>query len=63
MVWIGYDLKAILYEKHRDDCRGWDALEDTVPSTTYKKWLGKIVDEVKALGATPIIVRPYAVAI
>ena len=30
----------------------------TVPSTTYKEWLGKIVDEVKALGATPIICSP-----
>ena len=30
----------------------------TVPSTTYKEFLGKIVDEVKALGATPIICSP-----
>lgn len=30
----------------------------TVPSTTYKEWLGKIVDEAKALGATPIICSP-----
>ena len=30
----------------------------TVPSTTYKEYLGKIVDEVKALGATPIICSP-----
>ncbi|MCR4809684.1 MAG: hypothetical protein K5896_07470 [Prevotella sp.] len=30
----------------------------TVPSTTYKENLGKIVDEVKALGATPIICSP-----
>ncbi|MDE6646387.1 MAG: pectinesterase, partial [Prevotella sp.] len=29
-------------------------LRGTVPSTTYKEWLGKIVDEAKALGATPI---------
>ena len=30
----------------------------TVPSTTYKECLGKIVDEAKALGATPIICSP-----
>ena len=30
----------------------------TIPSTTYKEWLGKIVDEAKALGATPIICSP-----
>ena len=30
----------------------------TVPSTTYKEWLGKMVDEAKALGATPIICSP-----
>jgi lysophospholipase L1-like esterase len=30
----------------------------TVPSTTYKENLGKIVEEVKALGATPIICSP-----
>ena len=28
----------------------------TCPSTTYKKWLGKIVDEVQALGAHPVLV-------
>ena len=28
----------------------------TTPSTTYKAWLKKIVDEVKAKGATPILV-------
>ena len=28
----------------------------TVPSTTYKAWLKKIIDEVKAKGATPILV-------
>ena len=33
-------------------------LRGTVPSTTYKEWLGKIVDEAKALGATPIICSP-----
>ena len=30
----------------------------TIPSTTYKECLGKIVDEAKALGATPIICSP-----
>ena len=30
----------------------------TTPSTTYKQWLKKIVDEVKAKGAYPIIVGP-----
>ena len=30
----------------------------TVPSTTYKECLGMIVDEAKALGATPIICSP-----
>ena len=30
----------------------------TFPSTTYKEWLGKIVDEVKAAGAHPILVAP-----
>ena len=30
----------------------------TTPSTTYKQWLKKIVDEVKAKGAYPILVGP-----
>ena len=30
----------------------------TTPSTTYKQWLKKIVDEVKAKGANPVIVGP-----
>jgi len=30
----------------------------TVPSTTYKECLGQIVDEVKAAGATPVLVAP-----
>lgn len=33
-------------------------LRGTVPSTTYRQWLGKIVDEAQALGATPIIASP-----
>ena len=36
--------------KVKNDGRG------TTPSTTYKSWLKKIVDEVKAKGATPILV-------
>ena len=30
----------------------------TTPSTTYKQWLKKIVDEVKAKGAYPVLVGP-----
>ena len=30
----------------------------TTPSTTYKSWLKKIIDEVKAKGATPVLVSP-----
>ena len=30
----------------------------TTPSTTYKAWLKKIVDEVKAKGARPVLVAP-----
>ena len=54
----GYALKAF-YESI-DDATAAAAvdLRGTVPSTTYKEWLGKIVDEVKALGATPIICSP-----
>lgn len=44
---IGDDAKAAAVDQ-----RG------TVPSTTYKEYLGKMVDEVKALGATPIICSP-----
>ena len=44
---IGDDAKAAAVDQ-----RG------TVPSTTYKEYLGKIVDEVKALGATPIVCSP-----
>ena len=54
----GYALKA--YYESIDDATAAAAvdLRGTVPSTTYKEWLGKIVDEVKALGATPIICSP-----
>ena len=37
---------------------GWDDSRGTTPSDTYKKWLGKIVDEVKEMGATPIVCSP-----
>ena len=54
----GYQLKAY-YESIGDataaaavDVRG------SIPSTTYKQNLSKIVDEVKALGAIPIICSP-----
>ncbi len=36
----------------------WTETRGTIPSTTYKEWLGKIVDEAKALGAIPIICSP-----
>ena len=54
----GYALKA--YYEGIGDATAAAAvdLRGTVPSTTYKEWLGKIVDEVKALGATPIICSP-----
>ena len=54
----GYALKAY-YESIGDQTAAAAVdLRGTVPSTTYKEWLGKIVDEVKALGATPIICSP-----
>ena len=54
----GYALKA--YYENIGDATAAAAvdLRGTVPSTTYKEWLGKIVDEVKAAGATPIICSP-----
>ena len=54
----GYALKA--YYENIGDATSAAAvdLRGTVPSTTYKEWLGKIVDEAKALGATPIICSP-----
>ena len=36
----------------------WAETRGSIPSTTYKENLGKIVDEAKALGATPIICSP-----
>ena len=54
----GYALKAY-YESIGDATSAATVdLRGTVPSTTYKEWLGKIVDEAKALGATPIICSP-----
>ena len=54
----GYELKAY-YESIGDATKAAAVdLRGTVPSTTYKEWLGKIVDEAKALGATPIICSP-----
>lgn len=54
----GYALKE--YYENIGDATAAAAvdLRGTVPSTTYKEWLGKIVDEVKAKGATPIICSP-----
>ena len=54
----GYALKAY-YESIGDAAAAAAVdLRGTVPSTTYKEWLGKIVDEAKALGAMPIICSP-----
>ena len=36
----------------------WTETRGTIPSTTYKEWLGKIVDEAKTLGAIPIVCSP-----
>ena len=54
----GYALKAY-YESIGDAASAAAVdLRGTVPTTTYKEWLGKIVDEAKALGAIPIICSP-----
>ena len=47
-----YVSKGMTTEASTLDSRG------TTPSTTYKQWLGKIVDEVKAKGAIPVLVAP-----
>ena len=54
----GYQLKA--YYESIDDQAAANAvdLRGSIPSTTYKENLGKIVDEALALGATPIICSP-----
>ena len=48
------------YYKEKGDNTAAAAVDQrgTVPSTTYKGWLGKIVDEVKELDAIPIICSP-----
>ena len=54
----GYALKAY-YESIGDAAKAAAVdLRGTVPSTTYKEWLGKIVDEAREKGATPIICSP-----
>ena len=54
----GYQLKAY-YESIGDATAAAAVdLRGSIPSTTYKENLGKIVDEAKALGATPIICSP-----
>lgn len=54
----GYQLKAY-YESIGDAASAAAVdLRGTIPSTTYKDFLGKIVDEAKALGATPVICSP-----
>ena len=54
----GYALKA--YYDSIGDATSAAAVDTrgTVPSTTYKEYLGLIVDEVKAAGATPVLVSP-----
>ena len=49
-VYNYYISKGMTSEASTLDSRG------TTPSTTYKTWLGKIVDEVQAMGAHPILV-------
>lgn len=51
-VYQYYMSKGMTAEANALDTRG------TTPSDTYKKWLGKIVDEVKEKGAIPIICSP-----
>ena len=54
----GYQLKAY-YESIGDQAAANAVdLRGSIPSTTYKANLGKIVDEALALGATPIICSP-----
>ena len=51
-VYNYYISKGMTTEAAALDTRG------TVPSTTYKQWLAKTVDEVVAKGATPVLVGP-----
>ena len=54
----GYQLKAY-YESIGDATAAAAVdLRGSIPATTYKQNLAKIVDEAKALGATPIICSP-----
>lgn len=54
----GYQLKAY-YDRIGDKTAAAAVdLRGSIPSTTYKQNLGKIVDEAIALGATPIICSP-----
>lgn len=54
----GYELKAY-YESIGDSTAAAAVdLRGTIPLTTYKEWLGKIVDEAKELNAIPIICSP-----
>lgn len=54
----GYALKAYYESIGNAAAAAAVDLRGTVPSTTYKEYLGKIVDEAKALGAIPIICSP-----
>lgn len=57
----GVDRDA-LYKYYMDNGKTSEAAaldsRGTTPSTTYKEWLTKIIDEVVAKGATPILVSP-----
>jgi lysophospholipase L1-like esterase len=54
----GYQLKAYYESVGNTTAAAAVDLRGSIPSTTYKQNLGKIVDEVLALGATPIICSP-----
>lgn len=54
----GYALKAYYESIGNTAAAAAVDLRGTVPSITYKECLGKIVDEVKALGAIPVICSP-----
>lgn len=54
----GYELYNYYVNKGDQTAAAAVDKRGTIPSTTYKEWLGKIVDEAIALGATPIICSP-----
>ena len=54
----GHQLKAYYESVGNTTAAAAVDLRGSIPSTTYKQNLGKIVDEVLALGATPIICSP-----